>query len=1777
MDEELAPGDSVRRLLELVGVPVCTISPNQRVTGWNSRAAKMSGYTKDEAIGKSFVEWFVALDSRTEVSDVLQQALSGVEIVNHEFKFVTKDNEERVILFSSTSQYNSTNEVVEVIVVCQDVTRICRATESFTDLYPDDYQRLIETAHVPIFCLDRMGGVTVWNSKISQLLGASKSEVHGTHFVQSFVPAEFHQSANEVIENALAGRATLSYELPLISKPGRRLTLLMNLSVQNNANGDVVGVVGTGQDITHYNTALNEIMDAADDLRRLIDSANAPIFAVDDQGKVTDWNRAASLLSGYSKEELIGEPLVDQIVTAEYRDSLSDVLQNALNGVETANFEIPLHTRDGRRRDLLLSTTSRRGPDGEVNGVVGVGQDITYIRSVAEKNAQVADSFSKLIETANAPIFSVDTERKVIQWNAKIVEISGLAEQEVLGRSLVNCVITQEHRAAVSELLQKALAGVATTTQEFRLSTNSGRHRDIIWSVTTRRDANGTVIGAMVLGQDITDVRKKLSEARRAADDLQRLLETASAIRFSVDPTGKVTDWNRKASQMSGFSKEDVVGKSFVESLIATENRNTVEALLQKVICNEKIVNYQLPLNTKDGEARVVLVNAIPRHGVDGAIIGVVGMGTDITDLCDSMAKKLRGEVVGDLTSLCGLAVWSTHDNPYGVQPFRDSLSIDLTNVTQLIFGKSPVYTEETARQITFCTSLRVWLHLMLRLHKRFEVLISLEGRWFRFAGQRTNKGGTSTLVHGEGFVQDMTQTTIKRLEAERWQGFWRRMCQMCFRCVIFVDQTDYVIKRSWSDTAFFGQSLEGTNIHQWVVHHDHANLKSMFVSATVKGKQRAVNIHFVDNHGQYMEGACYCLVDDADPSGILLAVRFKKQDMTDEAKEKASGASSSSAAEAPVRLERPSHATPQQQDTKKAAEAKHAVKSGHSSREPVEKKGMRETKVAHNNELGQRKLQKNEPEASEFFQEKLGVKDAFSLQSESSSSQNRMSAARQVAPKVYAGPASARDLLFAVADRVRGQREGKTSGSSQSKSKSKSSQSGSSELSQFTDHTLWSVTDGSHIETQPTVSSVYSAHGEGGRIRVLPPTAAALEQLAQMNFTTDDMVVRNTFIDVDENQREEPPRRARSCPSLSGSGSEFSGYSGSDLGQNRLATQFRQLLNQRPNRQTRMRPMSETPLGWGQWSDSGGEWNQRAHSDTHACFRPHDPLGAGGSDDRTSESWSAGEATQVVPQQQDQYSGPPMTYASPSQPTTQGLMTGPPGVARFVQPPRLPNASGQPVLDTPLNFFSEPDPQYDYRSDDDNESQGRDTFEDNAGTGGSQADESNYDTLDDSSIGSKICGAPPPRRVQKTQPREPAAQTYNQFQALQSQNAPSDSGRSLSSLAQSDSTDGRPVPVREPPRHRAKPKPSVNAEVRYPRVAPPPESSGTSGVEGELSWGRRRVQDIDEILRFETYNKRADLPQVLQVIKEAQEVSLVLQSLIKLVHIIEMHDHPSQIGPVLKIIQQTDGISTMLRAAEAGSLIVRLLTSVVFAMLILRSLQIPQRKGGGLLRGNQVIRVPALLLSCLGECDDSEQVQSVGKEGFGMIFQSLTRLLQLGKPLPPPGMTKDLARRTFDTMKRFPWPNVIIGAFDFLATTAMKGGESAIDALVASGGVLRVLWAVRQGDGSPTFEVSQQALVLLLGILCAESSTAATQFVRWMALSCNDSRAMAVLAAGAVRVAMDRGGSQNLIGAGCIQVLDSAHAAHPDLQSCCDIANSLRQQHTGCSAPRRGNNPPVA
>lgn len=92
----------------------------------------------------------------------------------------------------------------------------------------------------------------------------------------------------------------------------------------------------------------------ANELRQLIDTANAPIFGIDVRGTVNEWNNKTGQITGYSREEAIGKPLVNTFIVKELRESVQRVMDLALRGQETSNYELEFRTKVRRIKNLVL-------------------------------------------------------------------------------------------------------------------------------------------------------------------------------------------------------------------------------------------------------------------------------------------------------------------------------------------------------------------------------------------------------------------------------------------------------------------------------------------------------------------------------------------------------------------------------------------------------------------------------------------------------------------------------------------------------------------------------------------------------------------------------------------------------------------------------------------------------------------------------------------------------------------------------------------------------------------------------------------------------------------------------------------------------------------------------------------------------------------------------------------------------------------------------------------------------------------------------------------------------------------------------------------------------------------------------------------------------------------------------------------------------------------------------------------------------------------------------
>ena len=392
-------------------------------------------------------------------------------------------------------------------------------------------------------------------------------------------------------------------------------------------------------------------MGSHNDLLRLIATANAPIIGIDASFCVNEWNQKAVSLTGFSRDEVMGRPLVDEFIEPRAQSSVREVLQEGLQGSPHDNYQFTLMTKDKRPLQILLNATPRYDATARVVGVIGIGQD------VSKELAQQADLL-RLITTANAPIIGIDASFCVNEWNEKAESLTGFAREEAMGRPLIDEFIEPQAQESVKNVMKSALLGTPTDNYQFVLMTKTKRPLQMLLNATPRFDAMSNVVGVIGIGQDVS---KELAQQA----DLLRLIATANAPIIGIDAHGCVNEWNEKAVSLTEFSREEVMGHPLVEEFIEPQTQDSVREVLENALKGESTESYQFTLMTKSRRPLQILLNATPRFAAHRkGVVGVIGIGQDISkQIADHELLLESQKRSGQIWDMLGQGVAIVHMN----------------------------------------------------------------------------------------------------------------------------------------------------------------------------------------------------------------------------------------------------------------------------------------------------------------------------------------------------------------------------------------------------------------------------------------------------------------------------------------------------------------------------------------------------------------------------------------------------------------------------------------------------------------------------------------------------------------------------------------------------------------------------------------------------------------------------------------------------------------------------------------------------------------------------------------------------------------------------------------------------------------------------------------------------------------------------------------------------------------------------------------------------------
>lgn len=171
-------------------------------------------------------------------------------------------------------------------------------------------------------------------------------------------------------------------------------------------------------DISQQKEFESRFMAVARELASLIENANVPIFGIDRNGYINEWNTVISDLSGMTKLDLLGKRWVNEFVGIENRQATEHMIACVLQGDAISHFELPLFTKNDKRLVLLLSAFPRRDAEKVINGAIFVAQDITELIEYRRNLEKMVQDRTRELNQA------LQKEKELVNMKSKFVSIA---------------------------------------------------------------------------------------------------------------------------------------------------------------------------------------------------------------------------------------------------------------------------------------------------------------------------------------------------------------------------------------------------------------------------------------------------------------------------------------------------------------------------------------------------------------------------------------------------------------------------------------------------------------------------------------------------------------------------------------------------------------------------------------------------------------------------------------------------------------------------------------------------------------------------------------------------------------------------------------------------------------------------------------------------------------------------------------------------------------------------------------------------------------------------------------------------------------------------------------------------------------------------------------------------------------------------------------------------------------------------------------------------------
>ena len=346
----------------------------------NGAGERIFGYTREETLLMNVSE--VAVPEHLElVKERIAEKLSGgSKQTSYDLDCFRKDGE-RITLEVNSSVIYQEGVAIAIQGIARDITERKRAEAAIRE-NEQKYRELFENANDVIYTHDLAGNFTSINRAGEIVTGYTREEAV-TMSLADVVAPEFIENAKRMLSSKVEGSASTSYEIDIIGKDGRRVSL--ELSTRVIYQGDKpIGIQGIGRDATERRRTEEALKTSEERYRQLGEGILHQIWTARPCGTLDYVNRRTLEYFDRTNEQMIG----DGWKSAVHPDDLGATLERWQISLETGEpyeTEFRLCRHDGQYRWHVARATAGRDATGRITKWFGTNTDVHEQKESEEK------------------------------------------------------------------------------------------------------------------------------------------------------------------------------------------------------------------------------------------------------------------------------------------------------------------------------------------------------------------------------------------------------------------------------------------------------------------------------------------------------------------------------------------------------------------------------------------------------------------------------------------------------------------------------------------------------------------------------------------------------------------------------------------------------------------------------------------------------------------------------------------------------------------------------------------------------------------------------------------------------------------------------------------------------------------------------------------------------------------------------------------------------------------------------------------------------------------------------------------------------------------------------------------------------------------------------------------------------------------------------------------------------------------------------------------------